>query len=116
MDGMELKSICKQDGKGDPKSKILCQKMKIRKGGEEDPSLARYGVVARRDALLLWTQNTGVPKKPLMVVPCMVDERVTETKRQERERERERGLQQKRHEYGKFRLIVVVVVVIGIKV
>ena len=89
MDGMKLKSICKQDGKGDPKSKILCQKMKIRKGGEEDPSLARYGVVARRDALLLWTQNTGVPKKPLMVVPCMVDERVTETKRQERERERE---------------------------
>ena len=43
--------------------------------------------------------------------------RVIETKRQERERERkrERGLQQKRHEYGKFRLIVVVVVVIGLK-
>ena len=47
-----------------------------------------------------------------MVVPFVVDERerVIETKK----RERERGLQ-KRHEYGRFRLIVIVDVVIGFK-
>ena len=51
-------------------------------------------------------------KKPLMVVPFVVDERVLLKQRGEREREGE--VYNKRDEYGRFRLIVIVVVVIGL--
>ena len=61
---------------------------------------------------LVDTKYRCFQKEPLMVVPFVVDESAIEAKR--RERKRERGLQQKRHEYGGFRLIVIVVVVIGL--
>ena len=114
MDGMGLKSICKQEGKGGfentvksffPESENNIGKEKVRK----TPSLARHGVVARRRLVLVDTKYRCSKKKPSMVVPCVVDDRELLKQRGKRER----GLQQKRHEYGKFRLMVVVVVVIG---